>query len=314
MNIKDLFNNIIANNLRSFVFEYNVNSKEFFSRGYHHSLDENIDNKIINSLIDYIVFYSFDPDEVESEYQKGRLDNMRKAAVAAYRKRVPKTERETDGLLSELTLGALLKTFFPEVDFTYARVKYIEQVPTKSHRQEAKGYDDISFSVEDGAPVIWIGQAKAGDKSYCYSSIKGDLNKNLLKDYFADSMMIVADIMRAKNDSNLIKVIDAINDLQFENANRNDLYDKVIEYFKTNHIKVKMPCLLMYDYAYPDDDFSAWKIKVEQDIISKMKDFNLNNTEGLDASVIFMVFCVRDLENLRKLLYDFRIGECHETD
>ena len=42
-----------------------------------------------------------------------RFTDLTKAARAAYEMRVPKTEKEYDGLLGELALDSFIKCFFP---------------------------------------------------------------------------------------------------------------------------------------------------------------------------------------------------------
>ena len=164
------------------------------------------------------------------------MDDLHKAARAAYNSRVPKTEKLTDGLMGELTLDCFIKTFFDDIEMLYSRVKYIERVPRKNldkekKGQEVKGYDGLVFSVANGIKYMWAGQVKTGSWEYCLREIKKDINKSILKTYFSDSMLIMADVMRAvsNNTKELEKIVDDINDLQFDySTDEAVLHQKII--------------------------------------------------------------------------------------
>ena len=215
--------------------------------------DVDFEKNFIDLIFKSIVFYAFEKNEIERDYEKHRLDDLDKAARAAYSSRVPKTEKLTDGLMGELTLDCFIKTFFDDIEMLYSRVKYIERVPRKNldkekKGQEVKGYDGLVFSVSDGRKYMWAGQVKTGTWEYCLKAIKEDISKSILKTYFSDSMLLMADIMRAMSDNTeeLGEIIDDLNDLQFEySTDETLLLQKVIEYFNDESIIIRLSCLIM---------------------------------------------------------------------
>lgn len=309
MDIRKFFKEHMIDNLNLLVFEYDINSSVCESKGFGHIKDDDFEERFIDLLINHIVFYSFEEDELINEYNRNRLDDLRKAAVAAYNKRIPKTERKNDGLLGELVLDMVLKSYYP-IEMLYARIKYIDQVPTKDYKKEVKGYDSLCFSMNDGKPSIWIGQIKTGDKTYCYKNIKDDLAKNLLHDYFSDSMLIMADNLRSKSNT-IINLINDINDIQYTySEDKKILFSKVIEYFKSKNIEVIMPSMMLYESKkYDNINFiKDLEEEIKDDIISNFKDYKFINQEGLNAKVIILVFTVRDLHALREKLLNFRLN------
>jgi predicted RNA-binding Zn-ribbon protein involved in translation (DUF1610 family) len=162
MDIRKFFKEHMIDNLNLLVFEYDINSSVCESKGFGHIKDDDFEERFIDLLINHIVFYSFEEDELINEYNRNRLDDLRKAAVAAYNKRIPKTERKNDGLLGELVLDMVLKSYYP-IEMLYARIKYIDQVPTKDYKKltcPKCGSNDIqvnllSHNVSENRSCLW---------------------------------------------------------------------------------------------------------------------------------------------------------------
>ena len=217
------------------IIKYEPYKDVFTTHPYSHILDADFEERFTDTVFDSILFYAYEKDEIEKEYQKGHLDDLRKASRVAYENRVPKTEKETDGLLGELTLDCFIKLFFPDIEMLYSRAKYLERRPHKEETverkgHEIKGYDNMVFSIENGQKYFWVGQVKTGDWKYCLDGIKNDINKNIIKYYFADAITILCDIMRAVNSTSveLSKIIDDINDIIFDcNSNRAEQTERI---------------------------------------------------------------------------------------
>ena len=169
----------------------------------------------------------------------------------------------------------------------------------------------LAFSIEDGKKYIWAGQAKTGTWRYCIDSIKIDINKSIIRYYFADSMMIMCDIMRGASSSSddLRKVIKDVNHIVLKHSSdRDEKVNKVIEYFKDNDFTVRIPCLIMatekaYSEPNPHDGILS---SVKKHIEDAFKDFKLINSEGLSVEVLLLVFPVRDIAVMRKLFMGVR--------
>lgn len=313
MDAVEIFKQLIGDKINPMILKYDPYKDVFKTHPYRHVLDDDFEERFVDIIFDSIVFYAYEKDEIEKEYNKGRLADLRKAARVAYENRVPKTEKETDGLLGELTLDSFIKLFFPNIEMLYSRAKYMERNPHKEEivkrkGHEIKGYDGMVFSVEDGQKYFWIGQVKTGDWEYCLSAIKDDINKSIIKNYFGDAMAILCDIMRAVSSasSELSKVIDDINDLIYDNINdRSAKIDKILDYLKQEQIKIRIPCLLMPDESNYSDDIELLNI-VKTRIHNTFKDFKIENKDNLDIEILLLVFPLRDLKKVRELFLEAR--------
>ncbi len=313
MNAIDIFKQLIGDKINPMVIKYDPYKDVFMTHPYRHVLDDDFEKRFVDIIFDSIVFYAYEKDEIEKDYNKGRFEDLRRASRVAYENRVPKTEKETDGLLGELTLDSFIKLFFPNVEMLYSRAKYTERIPHKEEAvqrkgHEIKGYDGMVFSVENGQKYFWVGQVKTGDWQYCLDKIKDDINKSIIKYYFADALVILCDIMRAINSSSkdLIKIIDDINDIIYAcSSKRAEQTAGILQYFKRENIKIRIPCLLMPNESdYEGSDKLLEKIKTK--VKNAFSVFSVENNDDLDIEILFLVFPLRDLEKVRKLFLEVR--------
>lgn len=313
MNASEIFKQLIGNKIKPMIIKYEPYKDVFTTHPFSHILDTDFETRFTDTIFDSIIFYAYEKDEIEKEYQKGHLADLRRASRVAYENRVPKTEKEADGLLGELTLDSFIKLFFPDIEMLYSRAKYLERRPHKEEfverkGHEIKGYDSMVFSVENGQKYFWVGQAKTGDWNYCLTEIKNDINKGILKHYFTDAVAILCDIMRAVNSSSekLSKIIDDINAIIFDcNRNRAKQTVKILQYFKQEQIVIRIPCLLMPDESnYEDSNKLINNIKVK--VKHAFKEFVLDNNDNLDIEVLLLVFPLRNLKKVRKLFLEER--------
>ena len=309
----DIFKQLIGDKIKPMVIKYEPYKDMFMTHSYRHILDDDFEKKFIDIIFDSIIFYAYEKDEIEKDYNKGRFDDLRKASRVAYENRVPKTEKETDGLLGELALDSFIKLFFPDIEMLYSRAKYTERIPHKVEAvqrkgHEIKGYDGMVFSVENGRKYFWVGQSKTGGWQYCLDNIKDDINKSIIKYYFADAMVILCDIMRAFNSSSqeLSKIIDDINDIIYDcSSKRAEQTTEILRYFKRENIKIRIPCLLMPNESdYEDSDKLLEKIKAK--VKNAFSGFSVENNDDLDIEILLLVFPLRDLEKVRKLFLEVR--------
>ena len=313
MNANEIFKQLIGEKIKPMIIKYEPYKDVFTTHPYSHSLDVDFEERFTDAVFDSILFYAYEKDEIEKEYQKCHLDDLRKASRVAYENRVPKTEKETDGLLGELTLDCFIKLFFPDIEMLYSRAKYLERRPHKEETVERKGheirgYDGMVFSIENGQKYFWVGQVKTGDWNYCLDGIKNDINKSIIKYYFADAITILCDIMRAINSTSveLSKIIDDINDIIFDcNSNRAEQTERILQYFKQEQIVIRIPCLVMPNESdYADSGRLIDNIKAKTK--NAFKDFELVNNDNLDIEVLLLVFPLRNLNKVRELFLEVR--------
>ena len=313
MNANEIFKQLIGEKIKPMIIKYEPYKDVFTTHPYSHILDVDFEERFTDTVFDSILFYAYEKDEIEKEYQKCHLDDLRKASRVAYENRVPKTEKETDGLLGELTLDCFIKLFFPDIEMLYSRAKYLERRPHKEETVERKGheirgYDGMVFSIENGQKYFWVGQVKTGDWNYCLDGIKNDINKSIIKYYFADAITILCDIMCAINSTSveLSKIIDDINDIIFDcNSNRAEQTERILQYFKQEQIVIRIPCLVMPNESdYADSGRLIDNIKAKTK--NAFKDFELVNNDNLDIEVLLLVFPLRNLNKVRELFLEVR--------
>lgn len=313
MNAIEIFKQLIGEKIKPIIIKYESYKDVFTTYPYRHVLGADFEKRFTDVIFDSTIFYSYEKDEIEKEYQKGHLNDLRKASRVAYENRVPKTEKETDGLLGELTLDCFIKLFFPDIEMLYSRVKYLEKRPheekiveRKGH--EIKGYDGMFFSIENGQKYFWVGQVKTGGWKYCLDGIKNDINKSIIKYYFADAIIILCDIMRAVNSASveLSKTVDNINDIIFDcNSDRAEQTERILQYFKKEQIVIRIPCLVMPNESDYDDS-SRLIDHIKAKIKNAFKDFELVNNDDLDIEVLLLVFPLRNLNKVRELFLEVR--------
>lgn len=308
-----IFQQLIGDKIKPMIIQYDPYKDVFMTHPYSHDLDKEFEERFVDIIFDSIIFYAYEKDEIEKHYNKGHLDDLRKASRVAYENRVPKTEKETDGLLGELTLDSFIKLFFPNIEMLYSRAKYAERIPHKEEivkrkGHEIKGYDGMVFSVENGQKYFWVGQVKTGGWQYCLDNIKDDINKSIIKYYFSDAIVILCDIMCAVNSSSseLSDIIDDINEIIYNcNSERSEQTTKILQYFKQENIKIRIPCLLMPNESDYDDRNKLLEI-IKTKMNNAFKDFKINNNDNLDIEILLLVFPLRDLQKVRKLFLEVR--------
>lgn len=167
MNAIEIFKQLIGEKIKPIIIKYESYKDVFTTHPYRHVLGADFEKRFTDVIFDSTIFYAYEKDEIEKEYQKGHLNDLRKASRVAYGNRVPKTEKETDGLLGELTLDCFIKLFFPDIEMLYSRVKYLEKRPheekiveRKGH--EIKGYDGMFFLLKTVKNIFGLDKLKPG--------------------------------------------------------------------------------------------------------------------------------------------------------
>ncbi len=319
MNASEIFQECIGKRLPPLVMKYEPYKGKYQTFPYLHVNRDDFEMAFSELLFDAIVFYAYEKNEIEFSYERGRFDNLHKSARTAYESRVPKTEGLNDGLMGELALDSFIKCFFENIEMLYSRVKYYEKYPQKDANakrkgHEIKGYDGLLFSSEKNKKYMWVGQVKTGAWDYCFKGIKEDINKSILKHYFASAMAIMADIMMATSvlSPELKSIIDSLNDIFFDYPTKTEeRHSKIIEYFKENEIIIRIPCMIIAE----EEEYTNAQILLDsiKDRCAKAFEFFIeNNDSGLDIEIMLMVFPVRDLRKLRQAFLNERT--CEKSD
>lgn len=144
MNANEIFQNMIGSELEGLVVKYTPYNENFDVHPYRQSITTDFEKQFADLLFDSIIFYAFEKEEIEKDYIKGRFKDLRKASRAAYEMRVPKTEKECDGLFGELALDSFLKCFFPNME------SYIQELSIwKDTLEKAQMINVLDMKLED---------------------------------------------------------------------------------------------------------------------------------------------------------------------
>ena len=111
MTASEIFQELIGKRLPLLVMKYEPYKGKYEIFPYLHVNREDFEAAFSELLFDAIVFYAYEKNEIEYAYERGRYNNLHKAARTAYESRVPKTEGLNDGLMGELALDSFIKCF-----------------------------------------------------------------------------------------------------------------------------------------------------------------------------------------------------------
>lgn len=84
----DIFKEVIGSRICPLVVKYKPYMDRFETYPFRHAFDKNFENMFANALFDSIVFYAYEKDEIEKEYEKNYLNDLRKASRVAYSHKV----------------------------------------------------------------------------------------------------------------------------------------------------------------------------------------------------------------------------------
>lgn len=306
-NYKQLYNDLIGEKFRSIIISYNPQSGQYTYCGYSHKVEDNALDSLSQMIIDDLVFYAFSENEVlKLNTDMKILDDLRTAAKYAYVERLPKrTNPKTDGTLGEVLLDIFIQLESANSKKLIARAKHSEV----NNAKEITGYDALYFTLKDDEICLWLGQAKAGGKTYCKSSITKDLQEKYQKEYFANTVFYVADKNEAEELNELLRKINRICfDAQVESWDSNKKIDRLIEILGDANVKIKIPCLITYTQdIYGDKD--KLKSYIEQEVAGIIHAFDKMEFQidiELNYEIVFYILPVKDLDYIRDQIIDLK--------
>lgn len=308
---KDYYNSLIIESSNFIIIKYNSSKINYEYKPFSHKVGIGQLGALANLLIDNMVFYTFDEEEIlQCNEEIGILEDLRIAAKYAYLERLPKRiKSKNDGTPGELLLDLLIQIYEPDITKLLARAKYSQM----GDANEIKGYDALYFTKNNDEISLWLGQVKTGSESYCKTSIICDLNEKYVLNYFSKSICYIAD--KTRDNSPLLDLVKKINKIKFECIRNNDSDQikgkKIASFLKSNNVSIKIPCLLVYSKnVYSDEkllnDYINSIIKQFQNTFDNIK-FNI--TIDLDYELMFYIFPVEDIDILRTIITDFKVNE-----
>ncbi|XRG80731.1 Hachiman antiphage defense system protein HamA [Rossellomorea sp. GAMAL-10_SWC] len=297
----EIFEELIGQHLRnSIIFKHEPKKGTHTYEPFRHHFDTESEKRLGNFMRKYIFYYAYSETEVIKAYEKGRLNDLEKAATIALDTRLPKRKGAGNGLYSELLLDLLITMFSNNVNKLATRAVYRQD----TDNQELKGYDGLHISVdEDDNKFLWLGQAKMGSRSYCVTDIKKDLTDKANMLYTAKQLFFVSD-KETKTLPKAIDVLEKINQVYWDNEDLSPetRADSLSEFFKNERIKIVFPCLLAYGMPsfYEVEGNLESELETELEKIIDQFDEKFETLLQNEYEILVWFIPIRDLKALRE--------------
>lgn len=305
---KKIFDKEVLQNSKGVIFTFAPLQDKFVYRPYSHDTSADSVEKLGALMRKNMFFYSYGEEEVVSNYEKDYFSSMEQAARYAYKNRLPKRADSTDGLPGEVLLDLLVQLYDPQ-----AYKLAVRTIFRQKDNNEIKGYDLTYFSKEKTGICLWLGQAKLGEKGYCKTGIHQDLITKFTNVYLSEQLFFVCDkpVALTKDAKEILETIKQINirSMDDDEALRGQ---KLLEYFKREGIKIRIPCLLAYGEGSVYKDAGELYRMVKQETAGIKTYFNAHTYDfkGFSPEIVFYVFPIESIERLRSKETGFYAGLC----
>lgn len=305
---KEIFDKEIFQKSHGIIFSFSPLQDHYTYQPYSHGIAIDSVEKLGELMRRNLFFYSYGEEEVVQYYEKDHFSSMEQAARYAYRQRLPKRADITDGLPSEVLLDLLVQLYNPQ---SYKLA--VRTIFRQNDNNEIKGYDLTYFTKERSGVSLWLGQAKLGGKNYCKTDINKDLLQKFTAEYLSKQFFFVCDKrVSITNDAKVI--LEAIEEINIRSMEDDDVLrgQKLLDYFKTEGIRIKIPCLLAYGEDTVYRDANALYQMIEEETIS-IRDYYKSHAyvfHGFSPEIVFYIFPIESIERLRDKETGFYAGLC----
>lgn len=279
------------------ILTYNPLTNKYLFQPFSHNTDSDCVEQLSVLMRQNMLFYCYGEEEVVTHYQKGIFSDLEQAAKYAFKNRLPERYAKSDGLPGEVLLDLLLQLY--EKDAYKLAVRPILR---QNDNNEIKGYDLTYFTLKDEQIILWLGQAKLGQKAYCKGGIHSDLLEKFKKEYLSGQMFFVCDkqVGITKESETIADVINQINLATLE-ENETVRAKALLECFANNNVKIHIPCLMAYEESDVYCDAACLYQKIEGQIEEMQQYFTKKaySFEGFAPKIILYIFPLKDLAKLR---------------
>lgn len=219
---------------------------------------------------------------------------------------LPKRKKaKSDGTMGEVLLDIFIQLASQNTQKLIARAKHTE-INTK---KEITGYDALYFTKDMTGISLWLGQAKAGQKGYCKSSIIKDLKEKYTREYFADTAFYIADKNEAPELGDLLSEINRICLMaQLNKWNKEEKVEKLIQVLQAKQVRIRITCLIAYSQKIYSD-----KTKLEAYIEAEVKEMadevdaeKFPIEIGTDFDIVFYIMPIEDVDYIRDKIIDLK--------
>ena len=278
------------------------------SRGVIFSFSPLQDQFIYELMRHNLFFYSYGEEEVVQHYEEDHFSSLEQAAKYAYINRLPKRADITDGLPSEVLLDLLVQLYNPQ-----ACKLAVRTILRQNDNNEIKGYDLTYFSKDETGVSLWLGQAKLGGKAYCKTDINKDLLEKFTAEYLSKQIFFVCE-KRVSLTDDTKAILEAIEEINIRSMEDDATLrgKKLLDYFKSEGIRIKIPCLLAYgeETVYKDARALCQMIDRETDSIRDYFNAHTYAFQGFSPEIVFYVFPIESIARLRDKEAGFYAGLC----
>ena len=303
-----IFDKEILQKSRGVIFSFSPLQDQFIYQPYSHDISVDSVEKLGKLMRHNLFFYSYGEEEVVQHYEKDHFSSLEQAAKYAYINRLPKRANITDGLPSEVLLDLLVQLYNPQAYKLAVRTIY-----RQNDNNEIKGYDLTYFSKDETGVSLWLGQAKLGEKSYCKTDINKDLLEKFTAEYLSKQIFFVCE-KRVSLTDDAKAILEAIEEINIRSMEDDAALrgKKLLDYFKSESIRIKIPCLLAYGEESVYKDAGALYQMIDREAGSIRDYFNAHTYAFQDFSpeIVFYVFPIESIDRLRDKEAGFYAGLC----
>lgn len=281
--IKSIAQHVNANILKLSIKVNHDPSTHCFHLDYEDEIYR--EEELAGLMRDSIEYFALTPDEFSELKESGNLVKYRKIAWS----RISTAIKNKKGDYGELLLYIILSLLMPQCSN-----RFVTKVRLRSScGDQIKGYDCAHFTIEDGKPCLWLGEAKF------HKTISSGINS-------ASSSL--ADHMKGEYLKNEIKILGA--NIEINKLTDPDTYKMLDAALNSgqsvNRIKIRIPILLTYDSAgvkknkrINEDFISSIKDEFEKNIHTATGKIN-NPPENIEFYFIFFPF--NSVDNIKSRL------------
>ena len=295
----EIYHSEITSNSEAIIISYKPLTDQWVFNAYSHTPEIGGVEKLASLMRKNLLFYCYGEEEIVNFYNSNKFSSLEIAAKYAYSQRLPKRKSQSDGLPGEVLLDLLVQLYNPN---TYKLA--VRTIFRQNDNKEIKGYDLTYFSIDNEKTTLWLGQSKLGSKDYCKQGINSDLIKKYTDEYLSEQLFFVCDkrMELTEDAKNILSVIDNINIICLSDSieERNK---KLFEYFDSDNISVKIPCLLAYEKKDIYSDISTITAKISMELKEVQKYFNSKtyNFSGFNPEIVIYIFPIEDINKLRNI-------------
>ena len=303
---KRIYSDAIISQCKGIIFQYYPVKNKYDFMPFSHGTNNDAVEKLAEMMRKNLLFYCYGEEEVVSAYVRGKFSSLEQVAKYALQHRLPDRAHTNDGLPSEVLLDLLIQITEPS-----AYKLAVRPIFRQDDNNEIKGYDLTYVSILDDEVILWLGQAKMGTKENCKGSINTDLLEKFKETYLSKQMFFVCDKPAEVTDE-AKKLIEIINNIDIATLEENPITrtNKLLQCFRDNNVKIRIPCLLAYGQGLVYENPAAVFAMIEKETES-IQEYYLSHKYEFDSfepEILFYIFPIQDIARVRSKETGFYAG------